>query len=193
MKRQLVLTVVIFVVMLGCARVRVEAPREPIKVDISMRLDIYQHVAQDINNIENIVSGGASQKGKKTNGQSFLNFGIGVAYAQDSLSPEVEKAAISRRDRRAVLSAWEEKGVIGENKSGLVEIRVIAKADAAVSALVNEENSDRAVIYQALAKKNNTPVEEVQKIYAKRLHSDAPAGTPLEVLNASGQFEWGTK
>ncbi len=193
MKRQLVLTVVIFVVMLGCARVRVEAPREPIKVDISMRLDIYQHVAQDINDIENMVSGGASQKGKKTNGQSSLNFGIEVAYAQESLPPEVEKAAISRRDRRAVLSAWEEKGVIGENRSGLVEIRVIAKADAAVSALVNDENSDRAVIYQALAKKNNTSVEEVQKIYAKRLQSDAPAGTPLEVLNAAGQFEWGMK
>ncbi|MFA5117663.1 MAG: DUF1318 domain-containing protein [Candidatus Omnitrophota bacterium] len=193
MQRQLVLTVVIFVVMLGCARVRVEAPREPIKVDISMRLDIYQHVAKDIDDIENLVTGGASQKDIKTNGRSLLDLRVGAAYAQESLSPEVEKAAISRRDRRAALSEWEGKGVIGENRSGLVEIRAIAQADEGVSALVSEENSDRAVIYQALARKNNTSVEEVQKIYAQRLQADAPAGTPLETVNAAGQSQWKTK
>ncbi|MDP2911312.1 MAG: hypothetical protein Q8N76_03140, partial [Candidatus Omnitrophota bacterium] len=45
------------VAFLGCARVRVEAPKDPIKLDISMRLDIYQHVAKDIDAIEGIVSG----------------------------------------------------------------------------------------------------------------------------------------
>ncbi|MFA6216816.1 MAG: DUF1318 domain-containing protein [Candidatus Omnitrophota bacterium] len=193
MRKQVVLIAVMFIVVLGCARVRVEVPREPIKVDISMRLDIYQHVAQDINDIENLVTGGAPQKNKKANGQSFLNFGVGVAYAQESLSPEVEKAAVNRRDRRPALIAWEEKGVMGENKSGLVEIRDLSKADAAVSALVNAENNDRMVIYQALAKKNNTAVEDVQKIYSQRLQSDAPAGTPVEAVNAAGEAQWRTK
>jgi len=31
----------------GCAKVQVQAPKEPIKVDISMRLDVYQHVEKD--------------------------------------------------------------------------------------------------------------------------------------------------
>ena len=39
------------VIGLGCARVRVEAPKEAIKVDISMRLDVYQHVQKDIDEI----------------------------------------------------------------------------------------------------------------------------------------------
>ena len=42
---------------LGCARVMVQAPKEPIKVDISMRLDVYQHIQNDIDDIESIVSG----------------------------------------------------------------------------------------------------------------------------------------
>ncbi len=51
----------VLVVFFGCARVRVEAPKEAIKLDISMRLDIYQHVTKDIDAIEDIVSGGSSK------------------------------------------------------------------------------------------------------------------------------------
>ena len=42
----------------GCASVQVNAPKEPIKMDISMRLDVYQHVVKDIDDIESIVAGG---------------------------------------------------------------------------------------------------------------------------------------
>jgi uncharacterized protein YdbL (DUF1318 family) len=45
---------------------------------------------------------------------------------------------------------------------------------------VNAENSDRMTIYQSVAKKNGSSVEEVQSLYAKRLQADAPAGTPIE-------------
>ena len=80
---------------MACARVRVEAPKDPIKVDISMRLDIYQHVQTDINQIENIVSG-AQEKPKPKDGQSLLDHFIHSAYAQEGLSPEVEQAALRR-------------------------------------------------------------------------------------------------
>lgn len=60
--------------------------------------------------------------------------------------------------------------------------------------MVNQENSDRMLIYQALAQKNNTPVTEIQKLYASRLQSDAPSGTPIEVLNSSsGAWQWQKK
>ena len=50
------------------------------------------------------------------------------------------------------------------------------------------------IIYQAVANKNNTSVEEVQKMYSKRLQNDAPSGTPIEVLNEStGAYEWRVK
>lgn len=178
---------------LGCARVRVEAPKEPIKVDISMRLDIYQHIQKDIAAIENIVSG-SKEKTKSGNNQSLLNYFVRPLYAQEGLDPEVEQAAIRRRDRLSDLNNSQSKGVIGENKSGLVEIRVPEKTDSAVEAKVAAENSDRMIIYKAIAKRNDISVEEVKKLYAQRLQKDAPVGTPIEVLNeSSGKYEWKVK
>ncbi len=50
MKSSLVFLAGIFV-MLGCARVSMVAPKEAIKLDVAMRLDVYQHVVKDIDSI----------------------------------------------------------------------------------------------------------------------------------------------
>lgn len=184
---------IIFGFNLGCARVRVEAPKDPIKVDISMRLDIYQHVENDISAIEDIVSG-SKEKSKSGNNTSFLSLVLGSAYAQESLGPEVEQAALRRRDRVPALNNLQEKGVIGENKLGLLEIRLSQQTDTKVTILIKEENSDRMIIYGSIAAKNGTSIEEVQKLYAKRLQKDAPIGTPVEILNESkGSYVWEIK
>ncbi len=181
---------IVLVLLLGCARLRVEGPKEPIKLDISMRLDIYQHVAKDIDAIEDIVSGNENKPAKGKQG-SMLGLFVKDAYAQESFSPEVEQAAYSRRDRKSELVLWEEKGVIGENKFGLVELRDSGSADSSVDSLINAENNDRMVIYKAIAAKNGISIEEVQKIYAKKLQDGANSGTPIESLNEStGQYEW---
>jgi len=148
----------VLVVFFGCARVRVEAPKDPIKLDISMRLDIYQHVAKDIDDIENIVSG---QKG------SMLDIFVKEAYAETLLAPEVEQAAYSRRDRKPQLDSLEASGTVVENQLGLVEIK--GSEDPSVKTLVDAENADRMVIYKAIAAKNGVSVEEVQEIYAKKI------------------------
>jgi uncharacterized protein YdbL (DUF1318 family) len=166
---------------IGCARVRVEAPKEAFKVDISMRLDVYQHVAKDIDSIENIVSG-AAQKPAGPDIKSSLNVFVSEAYAQEGLGSDVEQAALRRRDRKPQLTQYESSGCIGENGSGLVEIRSGTQADA--KALVSAENADRMIIYAAVAQKNGTSLAEVQNLYAKRLQGDAPAGTPIEVGGA---------
>lgn len=168
---------------LGCAQVQVKAPKEPIKVDITMRLDIYQHVKKDIDDIESIVSGETKPKKMK------LNFIFTNAYAEEGLGPEVEQAALRRRDRLSELNSWQEKGAIGENRMGLVE----ARKSGAPSGLITSENSDRMIIYQAIAKKNEAPLDEVQKLYAFKLQENAPSGTPIEVLTASGSYEWKIK
>ena len=178
---------------LGCARMQVGGTKEPIKMDISMRLDIYQHVQKDIDDIESIVSGAKEDK-KAGDKQSLLGMIVGEAYAQDDLSPELEQAALRRKDRLTELSSWEEKGVIGENKNGFVEIRNSQGADSSVSQIVSAENSDRMIIYQSIAKKNGTLVAEVQKLYAKRLQQNAPSGTPIEAVSEeTGAVEWKTK
>ena len=178
---------------LGCARVMVQTPKEPIKVDISMRLDIYQHIEKDIDEIESIVSG---SKGKieSNDERSLLDYFVYDAYAQEGLSPEVEEAALRRGQRYSELMTWREKGIIGENRFGLSEIRDPQGADSSLQQLVKEENSDRMIIYQEVARKNNVSLEEIQKIYAQRLQNDAPSGTPIEVLNESaGVYEWRKK
>jgi uncharacterized protein YdbL (DUF1318 family) len=182
-----------FVFIIGCARVRVEAPKEPIKVDISMRLDIYQHVEKDIADIESIVSGGKSPSSKSDKNSGRRLF-LGIAYAQEGLSTEVESAALRRRDRFSSLSSLEEKGIVGEDKAGLGSVRMQDKADAAVKEIISEENADRMIIYKAVAQKNNTSLSEVQKLYSKKLQENAPSGTPVEVLDeATGKSIWKTK
>ena len=177
---------------LGCARVRVEAPKEPIKVDISMRLDIYQHVKKDIDTIEDIVTGSPGNA-KPSEKQSLLDLFFTNAYAQD-LSPEVEEAALRRKERLFRLVPWMQEGVIGENKVALLEIRKKEAASAAIQELIKEENKDRMVIYAALAQKNQISVEEMQKIYSEKLQGKAPSGTPIEVFNtSSGAYEWRIK
>lgn len=191
--RRCIILVVGLVLSFGCARVRVEAPKEAIKVDISMRLDIYQHLEKDINAIEDIVSG-SKEKQKSGNNNSLLDSFVSNAYAQDILSPEVEQAALRRKDRYSALVSFEREGVVGENRFGLVEIRIrITETGAILDALVKAENEDRMIIYQAIAKKNGTSVEDVQKIYVKRLQADAPLGTPIEILTSSGSYEWNIK
>jgi len=166
---------------IGCAKVQVQAPKEPIKVDISMRLDVYQHVEKDIDEIESIVSGG-SEKPQSKAIDSLLNFFVKDAYALEGLSPEVKESAIRRRDRHDALEAFQARGVIGENAKGFVEIRI---ADSAAEALVTAENRDRLIIFEGVAKKNGTSVEDVRAIYAKNLQEDAPTGTPVQSADGS--------
>ncbi|MCM8773832.1 MAG: DUF1318 domain-containing protein [Candidatus Omnitrophica bacterium] len=185
--------IVMLVVILGCARVRVEAPQQPIKVDITMRLDIYQHVQKDIDSIEDII------KGKGTNSednQSFIWEFITNVYAQESflMSKEVEGAVLRRKERLKELMSLQSKGIIGENSLGLVELRLPQTPHPSLKELVKSENDDRMIIYNYIAKKDNVPLIEVQRMYALRHQQDAPQGTPIEVLvEPPSVYEWRVK
>ncbi len=154
---------------MGCARVQVEAPKDPIKMDISMRLDVYQHVTKDIDQIESIVSGSKPM--------AWAEFLVQTAYAGD-LDPAVEQAATRRRDRRSKIVSLESQGLVGENSAGLLTVR--GSLDGSAQQAVDSENQDRSAIYQALAAKNGTAVEEIQKVYSERLRKDAPGGAPVQ-------------
>lgn len=193
MKRMVVVIGMSIVVFLGCARVRVEAPKEPIKVDVSMRIDVYQHVQKDIDAIEDIVSGSSKEK-VASDQHSRFKFFVGVAYAQEELNPSVQEAALRRKERLTDLYLLMKQGIIGENKAGLVEIVDESRADAPMKSLVADENSDRMVIYKELAQKNNASVDDIQKVYTSRLQNDAPPGTLIEIYNnASSSYEWKKK
>ena len=177
--RMAYLLIIVLFLSMGCARIKVEAPKEPIKLDISMRLDIYQHVAKDIDAIEDIVSG-SGEKTPNTRQGSMLNILVPNAYAQEALSPEVEQAALNRKARRQELVSLEGRGAIGENRIGLAEIRNPEVIDVIVKALIDAENNDRMVIYKAIAAKNGISIEEAQLMYAKTSQDGAGSVTQVD-------------
>lgn len=174
------------VVLVGCASVEVKAPKEPIKMDIAMRLDVYQHVVKDVDDIESIVEGRAG-KGS-TVVSSLGRLVVGTAYADEaSLSGDATQAAYRRRDRRDELTAFEVQGVLGEGRSALVVAR--SGGNARAQQVMTEENNDRLIIYRAIAAKNGSSAEDVQKVYAERLRDGLPSGASFQ--NADGS--WATK
>jgi uncharacterized protein YdbL (DUF1318 family) len=184
MKNKITFTVLGFLtVLVGCATVEVKAPKDPIKMDIAMRLDVYQHVVQDVDDIESIVEG---RSGKAATVVSSIGgFFVGTAYADDGgLSPDATNAAYRRRDRRDELSSLEVQGVLGEGRSALVVVR--SSGNARAQQVMTDENNDRMIIYRAIAAKNGSSVEDVQKVYAERLRAGVPAGT--QVQNADGSW-----
>ncbi|MCM8819171.1 MAG: YdbL family protein [Candidatus Omnitrophica bacterium] len=187
MKKLYLLGILSFLV-ISCAKVQVQAPKEPIKVDITMRLDVYQHIIKDIDAIEDIVSG-RTEKPASNNIHKIFNFLIDTAYAQQ-LTLEIEEAALRRKNRLAQLESLQQQGIVGENRFGFVEIRT-QNIDDTILKLVESENNDRKIIYQALAKKNKVSVENIQELYAKKLQESAPSGTPIEVLDVTtGEYVW---
>jgi len=177
-----------FFVLLGCARVSIDT-KKPIQVDVKMRVDIYQHVAQDVASIEDMISSEPKAKGAEQ--VSLFLLGVKEAWAQvETDYPQDVRAAIERRKaRRSELISWEAKGVIGENMRGQVELVNRAAADNSVAGLVEQENRDRSTIYAYVAGKNNASVDETARISAKRIQEDAPSGTPIQ----SPGGEWTTK
>ncbi len=190
-KRSAIILLVMMALVTGCASLTMRAPKEPIKVDISMRLDVYQHVQEDIDEVESLVSG----TGGSSSVISPAGFFVGTAFAQEEgLSGRVKEAALRRRDRRSELRSYQAKGVIGENAYGFVEVHDQARADEKVRKMVINENDDRDIIYKSIAAGNNAPIEGVQTMYADRLQEDVPLGTPVQRLNRStNKYEWEIK
>lgn len=192
MRAAILTALFLLVFILGCASVEVKAPKEPFKVDVSMRLDVYQHVAKDVEEIENMVSNPSAVTADGLH--SFLPFRTEVAYAQEGMGPDVEEAVSGRKSRYQEVAKLESSGIIGENKNGLIEVRVPGKADENTLSLVTAENRDRMTVYRGIAHKNGTNVLDVQRVYAKRLQKDAPSGCPVEAMDEmTGKASWGVK
>jgi len=75
--------------------------------------------------------------------------------------------------RLSQLDQLKSKGAIGENNRGLVEAR---GADAAAGAVISAENSDRDIVYAALAKQTGTSAEQVGRTRAKQIAAGSAPG-----------------
>jgi len=158
------------IIAIGCAKVNLQTS-QPIKVDINMRVDVYQHVAADVASVQDQIYGSTE---KQMNAIFFME----NAYAQGQ-SPEVAAAIERRKDRKSVIDEYLSRGYIGENRNALLE--VIAKSIPAdlkgnVQSAISQENSDRKIIYAAIAEKNGAELSETAKIFFDDDYKRASAG-----------------
>jgi uncharacterized protein len=101
-----------------------------------------------------------------------LVLAIPSAIAQDIniniTTPAIRQLIAARKQRFPNLMPFFERGVVGENHRGLVEIRELdslsLQEKGRVKTLVQQENSDREQLYRALAEANNIPQERVSDI-----------------------------
>ena len=84
-----------------------------------------------------------------------------ASYDIQELTPAVKAALDSRRERFEQVRAYKEKGVIGENNHGYVEL---LSEDSGAKALVEAENMDRRLIYKAIVEQNNLASSELEKV-----------------------------
>ncbi len=75
--------------------------------------------------------------------------------------------------RLPVIAALKAKGIIGENNQGYLGFVTATKADEAV---ITAENKDRKAIYSHFAKQQNTTVDVVEKVQAKRKAEKTKSG-----------------
>lgn len=74
-----------------------------------------------------------------------------------------------------------EKGMLGENASGYVEMTPRGNADA--KAVMIEINSKRKSKYQAIANEQNTALSNIEKIAGEKITGKLPAGQFYKDVN----------
>jgi uncharacterized protein YdbL (DUF1318 family) len=169
------------IVVIGCAKVNLQTS-QPLKVDINMRVDVYQHVAADVASVQDQIYG-------STEKQMNAIFFIDDAYAQ-AQSPEVAAAIERRKDRRSVIDEYASRGYIGENRGALIEVigkDIPSDLLGNVKSAVSQENSDRKIIYAAIAEKNGAAISETAKVFFDDDYKRAPAGYWFEDSNGAWQ------
>lgn len=184
--RKFAVCLIALLVLWGCARVNI-ATDEPIKLDISMRVDVYQHVVEDVKSIEDQIYGDDG---------AFLFetiLGIKEVYAAGDL----DAAVAGRKSRLGKIEQFSSQGYIGEDRGGYVQVmnqNVPSNLKGEISALVDQENRDRRIIYESIAQKNGAAVSETGKVFFEDHYKRAPAGYWFEIYDASaGQYIWKQK
>jgi uncharacterized protein YdbL (DUF1318 family) len=112
-----------------------------------------------------------------------------ASYDIQELTPAVKSALDSRRERFEQVRAYKEKGVIGENNRGYVEL---LSEDSDAKSLVEAENRDRRLIYKAIVEQNNlasSELEKVEQAFAQVQRDKAESGDKIQ--DPDGQ--WVTK
>ena len=107
-----------------------------------------------------------------------LGFATVAARAQDpALKARMEQ-------RIGALDALKDRGVVGENNRGLLEVR--GQAAPADAKLVSDENADRSAVYAALAQQTGSTPDVVARKRAQQIAERSKPGVWIQ--DPSGQW-----
>lgn len=146
------------------------ATSEPIKVDIAMRLDVYQHAPD----------GGGAKPGASPTPAPGARSG---------------NAAERAKDRQADIQVFKNSRLVGESRDGLLVIVTETAGDYGdyVRRMVASENSDRMAQMKALAEKQKRPLPEVQKEQGALWANRSFKGEWIETRKPDGTYQWSQK
>jgi len=151
-------------ILTGCSTPTVNlATSEPIKVDIEMRLDVYQHNPP-----------GTDKKPSQP-------------QAPTAADPESR-----RRNRMADVQAFKNSRAVGEGRDGLLSIRVETPGDYGdyIRKTVSAENEDRMALMKAVSAKEKISLPDVQKKQAALWQKMSFRGEWIEVQTPDGNWRW---
>lgn len=102
-----------------------------------------------------------------------LGLGSAVVRAED------RKSVLARMEQRLPsVDALKARGIIGENNRGYLEARATLKGDE--QGVVSAENSDRAALYESVAKEQGISVEQVGRGRAQKIAAGSRRGVWLQ-------------
>jgi uncharacterized protein YdbL (DUF1318 family) len=151
----------------GCALPSIDlGTREPIKVDINVRLDVYQY-----------------DEGSKPD-----------PLATPTPVPSADLAT-RREDRAADIQVFKNSRLVGEGTDGLLAILEETKGEYGdfVRDTVRAENADRMTVMKATAEKEKRSLAEVQKQQAELWRNRSFSGEYIQVKGDGGTVAWTQK
>ncbi len=166
-------------------------PDRPIKIEAHITIDV-REVKETARSIEDIVSGQApmpAQKPRSRLTDGFVSVAWAAAPELKTITPEVQKALDARRDRFGSLKSAKAQGFVGEDNQGHV---AALGGGVELQVLVQSENGDRDLIYQAIIQQNNLPPDAIGTIrtaFAEVQREKAEAGEKIQFPSG----EWKTK
>lgn len=100
-------------------------------------------------------------------------------YDIKEMTPEVKSALENRRERFNQLKDLKSKGIVGENNRGYVEV---LSNDSSSAGLVEQENSDRRLIYKTIESQNNLSgaLGTIEKVFAQVQRDKASSGDKIQ-------------
>ncbi|MDY6830917.1 MAG: YdbL family protein [Thermodesulfobacteriota bacterium] len=114
----------------------------------------------------------------------ILTAGLVLLAASFAMAGEADDIKARMKERLGTIDSLKAQGLIGENNQGLLELR---KTGGKGADIVAEENRDRMVVYQAIARKTGATVEKVGARRALQIRETAAPGTWIQTDDGEWQ------